>query len=273
MSTDEPITAVVEESPVDEETSNDKVLLDAHNVSHAFCTQLKDVQWYCRRRVPGQYRLLQPWECYKAVLSADNLTVAYLHLLCPTGSDIVIGKDEMRMQGISYWVRVSHAVIKRIAVIQAKRGEDGRDNYELNSLDSFETKKCTYTPGQVLKWPDENGKEFSYSTRRPYAEGLLVQPTLNEATKVGETISTHTPDFRILQQSQNPQMYVSHPRMPVYFPTQDGGMYFPEMMGTMAPPLQPTLPVRTAPPQSKEPQIDPPVSFADAVKRSEEKKQ
>jgi hypothetical protein len=257
-----------------EETQSVEVLLDAHNVSHAFCSQLKDIQWYCRRRVPGQYRLLQPWECYKAVLGMDGVSVAYLHLLCPEGTDLVIGKDEMRMQGISYWVRVKEATVKRIVVIQSRRSEEGRDQYEWKSLDEFETKQGTYKTGQTRTWPTEDGKQFSYSTRRPFAEGLTVQPTLNEATKVGETISTHTPDFRILQRNQEAPMQFMHPlRMPTTVVGPDGNLYqIPEMMQHIP---QPTLPMRAEPVVepvlvTPTPAVTPSKTFAQAVAANEE---
>lgn len=174
------------------------VVVDNRDVSHAFCSQLHDVQYYARRRAVGQYVLHQPWIAYKAVMSKDtDMTIAFLELCVPAGTYFVIGRDDSRIFGIAYWIRVARAIVTKITVTS----EDGKDNRvtedhvvqaPLKQVPSFQTRTETYNVGDELKWP-RNGKKFSFSTSRMLPEGssdgLLVQPSITEAIKVGQTMS------------------------------------------------------------------------------------
>lgn len=190
-------TMAVVDNGYDEDVMS-AVTTDARDISHAFCTPLRDIQYYARRRMVGQYTLTQPWVVYKAVvLKASPICVAYLKLLVPVNTHVIIGRDDMRLFGISYWIRVSRAKIVDITRIQpnsdALLTEDHIANIELKRIDVCETKSETYKVGDTFQWPNKH-KRFSYSTKRMLtdgtsADGLLIQPTFSEAIKVGEAMS------------------------------------------------------------------------------------
>lgn len=198
-----------------DDTIDENVVLDSRKRSHAFCVPLRDVQYYCTRRVVGQYRLEQPWVCYKAVLGSDGVTVVFLKLLCPKNTIFVIGRDDMRLQGISYWIRVSDAKVLELLQVEADPNNvthlDTIDTIPYKELETFEGKDQgktqIFTKNQVFNWSMD---DFTFNTRKMFGEGLLVQPSFSESVKVGESISAFTPDYRILQRNANEMLMFDH---------------------------------------------------------------